>query len=487
MATIKVKNLTFYYDGSFDIIFKDISLEIDTKWQLGFCGRNGRGKTTFMKLLMGEFEYRGQIVSDVTFDYFPFTVVNSKLNVLELLFEIVPKAKEWRIRKELSLLAVGVDVLERPFETLSSGEQTKVMLVGLFLKENNFLLIDEPTNHLDREARQVIAKYLNLKNGFILISHDRDFLDACTDHTLSINKTNIEIVKGSFSSWWEQTARQESFELAQNEKLSEEISQMERTARQNKFWAHTLDGVQYNYAGHYRSPGSREARLRRDAKRKERHVIENIEAKKKLLRNVETKKALGIDTLESENELLVQLSGVDFHYDERTILSDFSLEIRQGDRIAITGRNGTGKSSIMRLINGELTPTAGTVELTDGLTISYVPQDVSWVSGSLTDFANESKIDLEDLKDVLVKLDFSDDQLDKNMKYYSAGQKKKVLLARSLSEKAHLYIWDEPLNYIDVISRMQIEELLIEYQPTMIFVEHDVAFVRNVASRTIQL
>jgi len=487
MATIKVKNLTFYYDGSFDMIFKDVSLEIDTKWKLGFCGRNGRGKTTFMKLLMGEFEYRGQIVSDVTFDYFPFVVADKHLNVVEILMAIAPTAEEWQIRKELSLLAVDEDVLERPFETLSSGEQTKIMLVGLFLKENNFLLIDEPTNHLDCEARQVVAKYLNRKNGFILISHDRDFLDACTDHTLSINKTNIEIVKGSFSSWWEQTERQENFERLQNEKLNEEIGQMEKKARQDRFWAHTLDGVQLESAGHARAPSSREARLHRDAKRKERNVIENIEAKKKLLQNVETKETLELDALESSEDFLVRLVNVDFHYGNRKILNDFSLEIKTGDRLALVGRNGTGKSSILKLINGELQPTSGTIQLADGLLISYVPQDASWVTGTLKDFAKAVNVDFSDLKDVLVKLDFSDDQLNKDMKYYSAGQKKKVLIARSLCEKAHLYLWDEPLNYIDVISRMQIEELLFDYQPTIIFVEHDVVFVENIANQIVSL
>lgn len=190
LATIKVSNLTFYYDGSYDTIFKNVTFEIDTKWKLGFCGRNGRGKTTFLKLLMGKFEYRGHIASDVSFDYFPFEVPDTASNVLDILFEIAPNSQEWQIGKEFSLLHLKEDILHRPFDTLSSGEQTKILLIGLFLKDNNFLLIDEPTNHLDAYARKVVAKYLKRKNGFILVSHDRTFLDACTDHTLSINKTN---------------------------------------------------------------------------------------------------------------------------------------------------------------------------------------------------------------------------------------------------------------------------------------------------------
>ena len=349
MATIKVSNLTFYYDGSFDTIFEDVTFEIDTKWKLGFCGRNGRGKTTFLKLLMGELEYRGFLSSDVRFDYFPFEVKEKAATVLEILSEIAPDAEVWQIQKELSLLALDPDVHFQPFHTLSSGEQTKVLLAGLFLKENHFLLIDEPTNHLDRLARGVVAKYLNRKNGFILVSHDRAFLDACTDHTLSINKTNIEIVKGSFSSWWEQTVRQEQFELAQNEKLNEKIAQMKATASQNKFWAHMLVGEKYDYAGHYRSPGSRESRLRKDAKRKERQVLENIEEKKSLLKNVEAMEDLAIYPLIHAKFQLLDLENISLNNGNRNILKDFELTLMQGDRLAIIGRNGSGKSSLLKL------------------------------------------------------------------------------------------------------------------------------------------
>jgi len=487
MATIQILNLTFSYDGSYDTIFEDVSFQIDTKWKLGFCGRNGRGKTTFLKLLMGEFEYRGSITSDVSFDYFPFEVGDAELSVLDLLFEIAPTSEEWQIRKELSLLSVDVNVLYQPFYTLSSGEQTKVLLVGMFLKENNFLLIDEPTNHLDSFARSVVADYLKGKNGFILVSHDRAFLDECTDHTLSINKTNIEIVKGNFSSWWEQTERRESFELTQNAKLNAEISQMEKNVARNKIWANSLTGAKYSFAGHFRSPGSREARLRKDAKRKEKQIRESIVDKKKLLRNVEIKEDLDIHPLRFHDSQLLSLSKIGIRYDERDIFQDLDLIVNQGERLAIVGSNGTGKSSILKLLNGERIPYSGTMQVGSGLIISYVPQDATFLSGKLDHFADESGIDLALFKSILHKLDFSCDQLEKDMSIYSAGQKKKVLLAKSLSEKAHLYIWDEPLNYIDVLSRMQIEELILNYHPTMIFVEHDGAFVENVASKIVLL
>ena len=488
MSTIQVSNLTFYYDGSHEMIFKDVNFEIDTKWKLGFCGRNGRGKTTFLKLLMGEFEYRGCITSDVNFDYFPFEVPNKTSNVLDLLVEIAPDAQEWQMNKELSFLQVHEEVINRPFHTLSSGEQTKVLLVGLFLKAHHFLLIDEPTNHLDVDARRVVAKYLKRKSGFILVSHDRAFLDECTDHTLSINKTNIEIVKGNFSSWWEQTERQERFEFTQNEKLNEEISQMEKQVTRNKHWADALVGKKYAFATDARSPGSREARLRRDAKRKEKQIREHIENKKKLLRNVEVKEALAIHPLEDHSATpLLNLSHVSVRYGHRDVFQNLAFTLNQGERLALMGQNGTGKSSVLKLLCGELTPHLGTVQVSRDLIVSYVPQDATFVAGQLADFARASGIDLTLFKSILLKLDFSLDQLEKEMSFYSAGQKKKVLMAKSLSEKAHLYIWDEPLNYIDVLSRMQIEELVLNDQPTMIFVEHDARFVERVATNVVTL
>lgn len=147
MSLINVTNLTFSYPGSYDNIFENVSFQIDTNWKLGFTGRNGRGKTTFLNLLLGKYEYSGHISASVNFEYFPFDIQDKSINTIEVIDSICFDYQDWEMRKELNLLDVSEDVLYRPFNTLSNGEQTKVMLVALFLKENSFLLIDEPTNH----------------------------------------------------------------------------------------------------------------------------------------------------------------------------------------------------------------------------------------------------------------------------------------------------------------------------------------------------
>jgi len=187
MSLIDVANLTFAYDGSYDNIFENVSFQIDTDWKLGFTGRNGRGKTTFFHLLLGKYEYSGSISASVSFEYFPYEVVDKENTTINVVDSICLNYFHWELMRELNLLDVSEDVLHRPFYTLSNGEQTKVLLVALFLKENSFLLIDEPTNHLDMKARKLVSNYLKSKQGYILVSHDRAFLDNCIDHILSIN------------------------------------------------------------------------------------------------------------------------------------------------------------------------------------------------------------------------------------------------------------------------------------------------------------
>ena len=486
MSLIDVSKLTFAYDGSYDDIFTDVSFQIDTDWKLGFCGRNGRGKTTFLKLLMGKYEYAGAICASVAFDYFPLEVADPHENTIGVLDRIAPDAELWKKQKELSKLAVGEDALHRAFSTLSSGERTKVLLAGLFLRENNFLLIDEPTNHLDMAGRQTVARYLQGKSGFILVSHDRNFLDECVDHVLSINKAKIEITRGNFSAWAEQKMRQDAFELAQNRKLEGEIGRLRKAATQKAGWA--VEAEKKKWEGGDRGfMGRKAAKIMKRSKIIEKRMDKSIGEKSKLLKNIESAQRLELKPQAFHAKRLLALNDVALRYGDREILRGFNLTLDAGERVALRGGNGSGKSSVIKLICEGSSPHAGSVSLGGQLVVSYVPQDASSLSGTLTDYAAQWKIDRTIFFAMLNKLDFSRAQFDKDMSDYSAGQKKKALIARSLCERAHVYVWDEPLNYIDVLSRMQIEELLLECDATMLFVEHDKAFCDKVATRIVEL
>ncbi len=492
MSLINVANLTFAYEGSYDNIFENVSFQIDTDWKLGFTGRNGRGKTTFLNLLLGKYEYSGSISANVTFEYFPYEVQEQSSFTIDVIREISPNSMDWEIERELSLLDMDYDTLYRQFYTLSKGEQTKALLAAMFLKENSFLLIDEPTNHLDTEARQKLSDYLKKKKGFILISHDRFFLDNCIDHILSINKTNIEIQKGNFSSWWRNKELQDGFELAENEKLKKDINRLSSSAKRTTTWSNSVESSKYGttnsgskldrgYVGH------KAAKMMKRAKNIEARQQNMIEEKSKLLKNIESNEGLKLAPFTFHDKMLVELSDVAIKYDDKIVCEVVNFTIEQGEKIAVQGKNGSGKSSILKLIYGDSIPHSGIVRKNNKLIISYVSQDTSDLYGDLSEYADKYGIDESLFKSMLRKLDFSREQFEKHIEDFSGGQKKKVLLAKSLCERAHLYIWDEPLNFIDVISRMQIEKLLIEHELTILFVEHDRTFCENVATKTIKL
>ena len=204
MSMIKVENLTFSYPSSYDPIFENVSFQIDTDWKLGFVGRNGRGKTTFLNLLMDQYEYRGKIIKSVRFDYFPYLVKDTKKWTMEVLNEVCPQAEEWQIRKELYVLGVDEEVLWRPFETLSNGEQTKVLLAALFLNEGHFLLIDEPTNHLDITSKEILERALNDYTGTILyVSHDRYFINQTATRILELTGNTFVNYIGNYDYYLE--------------------------------------------------------------------------------------------------------------------------------------------------------------------------------------------------------------------------------------------------------------------------------------------
>lgn len=212
-----------------------------------------------------------------------------------------------------------------------------------------------------------------------------------------------------------------------------------------------------------------------------------IEQKSKLLRNMETAEELKLFPQSYHSDLLAAFSDAAVSYEGKLVCSPVSFSINRGDRIALDGRNGSGKSSILKLLVGENITHIGNVKIGTNLVVSYVPQDTSCLKGSVSDFADENNMDESLLKTVLSKLDFNEAQLSKDMQDFSEGQKKKVLIAKSLCEKAHLYIWDEPLNFIDVYSRMQLEQLIQKFSPTMIFVEHDSVFRETIATKIIEL
>lgn len=504
MAQIYVSNLTFGYEGSFDTIFENMSFTIDTNWKLGFVGRNGKGKTTFLNILRGKYQYSGTINKTTVFDYFPYEVTGKMYSLCasDFLTDLKPDCEEWRVICELEKLRASADLLYRPFESLSYGERTKVFLAILFSGENDFLLIDEPTNHLDQEARKVVKEYLMSKKGFILVSHDRDLLDACIDHILVLNRKTIDIQKGNFSSWWENKRRKDQFSESENEKHLREIASLKRSAAQTTRWAQKSESTKIGFdpvKEHDRSKstratiGAKTKKMQKRVKQYEQKMQKEISEKEDLLQDVENSPALKMNPLTYHKETLIYAKDLSLKYgvDAPAVLQNFDFEITQGERVFLHGKNGCGKSTFLKAIlssqEKNLLLRIGTLHVGAGLILSYINQDTSFLHGDIKQFCRERGLDESLFCALLRQLDMERVQFTKQLQDFSEGQKKKVLIASSLMTPAHIYIWDEPLNYIDVFSRLQIEELLLEYKPTMILVEHDVRFQDKIATRVVEL
>ena len=412
MAQINVSNVSFCY-GS-DNIFEQVTFSFHTDWRLGFVGRNGEGKTTFLKMLMGEKEYSGEISSPVPFDCFPYhmTDVQKVYPFAESCKQLKPGVELWKLTTEMEKLQLSAEILYSPFITISTVEQRKIMLALLFSGENEFLLLDDPTNQLDAVERELVKSYLQQKKGFLLVSHDRDLLDSCVDHMLIINSNTMEVQKGNFSDWWENKSRRASI-----------------------------------------------ARL--------------------------------------EQNVLVEVReyGITYKDANTPVFKNLSFDICQGDRVVLCGGRGKGKSTLVKAILSKCSEKTdelnynetGILETASGLVISYINKETGFLKGTLKEFCETQGISEGLLRTLLRQLDFDRVQFAKPMEEYTEGQKKKVLIAVSLLKPAHLYIWDEPLNYIDVFSRMQIEKLILEFQPNMLLVEQDVRFKEKIATKVIEM
>ena len=496
MSMIEIRNLTFAYDGG-NKVFDNVSFRLDTDWRLGLTGRNGKGKTTLLKLLSGELDAGKSIISSVEFRYFPYHV-DEDADAVDAIRDEMGSHDEWEMIRETTRLGLGEETLHRKFSTLSMGERTKLMLAAMFLEDERerFMLIDEPTNHLDTEGRRLAAKYLASKRGFILVSHDRAFLDACTDHTMAINRADITVMRGNFTTWQQEKDREDQFELQQNEKLKKDVKRLEAAARRSAEWSNRAEDRKIGFKPERTEKaldrrayeGEKSRKMMKRAKSIESRRNDALEEKSALLKNIESADTkLQIATLRHPKDLLVEANDLSIDYGDGPIFPPLRFEIRRGDRAALQGKNGCGKSSIIKLLCGEDVPHTGTLKTASGLVVSYIPQSAEGLSGTLRDYAEHCGIDESLFKSILRKLEFQRTQFEKRMEDFSEGQKKKVLIARSLCEKAHLLVWDEPLNFIDVISRMQLETLLKECVPTVIFVEHDRRFVENVATKIIRL
>lgn len=524
MSSIVLNSVTFYYTSPEEKLFDNLNLNISTDWKLGLIGRNGKGKTTLLNLINKSITpVKGTVHTDIDTNYFPYYPANIfddtmnviKENVTPYAFleakmklltskndkksmaeygEVLEKYQELNgyeidsmIEKEFDDLGMSSNLLKREFSSLSGGEQTRSLLVSLFLKKDSFALIDEPTNHLDMEGRKVLGKYLSKKGGFILVSHDRYFLDLCIDHIVSINNNDVRVSKGNYSQWKYNADLEEEYEKRKSNKLKREIKSLAVAARKRRQWSDKKEkeikgsGIDKGFISH------RSAKLMKRALNIESRVGKKLEEKKALLKNVEKERSLKLNEKSKSVKKLISISNAYLKLGNKVVLDDFSLTANEGDRVAIIGGNGCGKTTLVKVLIGELDLDEGLLYKPNFITISSARQNPLWDKGSLRKHLKDESIDETKFRNIMGVLGASGNLFERPLESFSKGELKKVELCKSFLEPSNLLIWDEPLNYIDVMSREQIEKVILKNKQTMIFTEHDKIFIEKIATHIIKL
>ena len=464
MAQILVHDLNFTYEGSFDPVFEHVSFSVDTQWKLGFIGRNGKGKTTFLNLLRGKLDAGGSITGNAFCDYFPYEMPEDLSQTVSDCMEIwKPSVELWRVLIEMDALRVPSEFLYRPMQVLSFGERTKLMLAVLFAGENDFLLIDEPTNHLDSATRSIVKEYLKSKTGFILVSHDRDLLDAVIDHVLVLNRKNIEVQMGNFSSWWANKEKKDAYARAENEKHQKEISKLKAASDRASRWAEKNESTKIGYdpiKEHDRFMdtrayiGAKTKKMQSRVKAFQGRIQREIEEQEGLMEDVEYSWKLKLPVLEHPKKRLISASDFTLSYgDNPPVFQPVTFDLMQGECVFLHGENGCGKSSLIKAVLSHIAATQfsgnrqnaltnaedaglaafrkaavehGKLETASNLIVSYIHQDTSGLKGDLRTYAAAHGLDITYFFALLNQLDFERVQFEKNMEEYSEGQKKKV-------------------------------------------------------------
>ena len=497
MSNINISNLSFRYQDSSDNIFNNLNLDLDSSWKLGLVGRNGRGKTTFLNLLRGNLRGTGKIQAKLEFNYFPLTVNNQDQLTLYALQEQV-SFEQWELERELNLMKVDPELIWQPFNSLSGGEQTKILLALSFINKNSFPLIDEPTNHLDEDSRmQVIAYLQQHSNGYIVVSHDRAFLNQVTNHILAIENTEIHLYQGNFASYEDTKTKRDKFNQDKNEKLQGQIRSLNESRKRVK--GYSLQSENNKKASAHKNEmhanidkgffGHKAAKIMKRSKNLERRMDKSIQDKKGLMTNIESIPELEMNFHPNYHGTLLEAQHLDLTVQNKKLFADLNLAIKNHGIVALEGKNGSGKSTFLKNI---LKPdknviSQGKLDIVKGLKISYLPQNFIEYSGTLSQFAEKEKISYENLLNILRKMGFPRESFATKIEEMSMGQQKRVAIAKSLVEEADIYLWDEPANYLDVFNQDQLISMLRKEQPAMLLIEHDKYFISQVTDKRIKL
>lgn len=521
MSTLICRAVHFGYPEAADPIFSDLNLTLSRQARTGLAGRNGRGKTTLLRLLSGALQPdRGQVEGTANVRLFAPPDAPGALTGWEAAKDSAGPFRRWeaamdkalrssgeqdlarygelqqryadaggyslegRLGEALAELDVPQDRWHRPLANLSGGEVTRLLLAGLFASDQVFPLIDEPTNHLDRTGRELLARFLARQSGFLLVSHDRAFADLCTTQTLVLNRDDVELNRGSFSAWRARHQLQLAAQADRNQQLRREAQRLTDAAGARREGAHAREAKKSG-AVDKGFEGARAARQMKRALAAEQRAERAAEGRRAAMHNIEKRYPLSF-AAHTRGDATVIAHNLQVCRSE-PLFAPVSFALAPGQRLAVSGANGIGKTSLLRLLAGDRLPRRGELKRSARIAASVVSQEPVWRAGLLTDHLASAGLNETRFRQILAALGMRGAQAEGPLELMSLGQRKKVEVARSLLEPSQLLLWDEPLNYLDIDAREALETAIIEAAPTMVLIEHDASFVAAVATAELVL
>ena len=510
MIDIHVQNL----EKSFEVgkkILDGLSFTVNTGEHIGILGPNGCGKTTLFRILCGlERPDEGEayvapgkrigLISQIPVFPDGWTTEDVLRDAQRRLYEISARLDKlsgqmehdaspallreydalseefrrlggWEMDAERSRVASGLDITpamrEQAFDTLSGGERTRVNLARLILEDTDVLLLDEPTNHLDLHATEWLEDYiLHFKGTVLAISHDRYFLDVVAQRCIEIVDGRAEFYSGNYSFFVLERQRRFEEKLRQYEKDRAKIEQLQRAAEKLHLWAFMGNDKLHKRAF------SMEKRIERLSQSEK-----PTEARKLTVKFRER---------DFNGDEVIVADGLEKGYSGRVLFSGVSLEVTGGERIALIGDNGAGKTSFLKLLMGEEAPDAGYIYRGPAIRTAYLPQIVRFDDESRTMYDTmlwECRAQPQEARDRLAAFGFRGEDVFKRVSTLSGGEKSRLRLCMLMGGQINLLVLDEPTNHLDIASREWMEDALSDYEQTLLFVSHDRYFIEKFATR----
>ncbi|MBI2082441.1 MAG: ABC-F family ATP-binding cassette domain-containing protein [Deltaproteobacteria bacterium] len=468
---LSVQNLYKSYGSQ--ILFEGATLQMSPGERLGLVGRNGHGKSTLFRLLLGEEEPDSGKISiprNYRIGHLAQHIHFTEPTVLEEGCLGLPEGEEWdHYKVERILFGLGFleeDMAKSP-TTFSGGFQIRLNLAKVLVSNPNLLLLDEPTNHLDILSIRWITQFLrSWKNELIVISHDREFMDSVTTHTAAIHRHTIQKLPGGTGKLYAQIAQDE--EIHEKTRVNEEKKRKQVETFINRFRAQATKA------------SSVQSRIKQ---------LEKMSATRRLGRIADLDFSFHYAPLGAKK--LMEVHDLSFHFDpQKPLIRNFNLSIHARDRIAVIGKNGYGKSTLLNLMAGNLTPLHGTIRSHDHLQLGHFGQtniDRLHPDQTVEDEIGSSNMTLNRtaVRTLCGIMMFSGDHAEKKISVLSGGEKSRVLLGKILASPANLLFLDEPTNHLDMQSIEALIEGIREFEGAVVIVTHSEMILREVATRLV--